>query len=167
MVAVRLNAVKGVRAPAPVRSVSLTYDNNRSNLRRMTSRAPAPEPPAPTEAELDVLRVLWERGPSTVREVFEAIARDKAVVYTTVLKQMQVMQQKGLLTRSERFRSHVYEPAQERAATQTRLASSMLHRVFGGSARSLLQSALAGRKVKASELDEIRRLLDDYQRRPK
>lgn len=133
----------------------------------MPPRTPAPETPAPTEAELDVLRVLWDRGPSTVREVFDAIAVDKAVGYTTVLKQMQVMHQKGLLTRSERFRSHVYEPALERAATQQQLASSILRRAFGGSARSLLQSALAGRKVKASELDEIRQLLDDYQRRPK
>ena len=133
----------------------------------MASRPSPPEPPAPTEAELDVLRVLWDRGPSTVREVFDAIARDKAVVYTTVLKQMQVMHHKGLLTRSERFRSHVYEPAIERAATQRQLASSMLQRAFGGSARSLLQSALAGRKVKPSELDEIRQMLDEYQRRQK
>jgi predicted transcriptional regulator len=133
----------------------------------MASRTSAPAPPAPTEAELDVLRVLWERGPSTVREVFEAIAAGKAVVYTTVLKQMQVMHQKGLLARSERFRSHVYEPAIEQSATQQQLASSILQRAFGGSARSLLQSALAGRKVKPAELDEIRKLLDDYQRRQK
>ena len=133
----------------------------------MAARTSAPEPPPPTEAELDVLRVLWDRGPSTVREVFEAIARDKGVVYTTVLKQMQVMHQKGLLARSERFRSHVYEPAVERAATQQQLASSILQRAFGGSARSLLQSALAGRKVKPAELDEIRQLLDEYERRSK
>lgn len=133
----------------------------------MPPRSPVPATPAPTEAELDVLRVLWDRGPSTVREVFEAIATGKAVVYTTVLKQMQVMHQKGLLTRSERFRSHVYEPALEQAATQQQLASSILQRAFGGSARRLLQSALAGRKVKPSELEEIRQLLDEYQRRQK
>lgn len=133
----------------------------------MPPRTPAPETPAPTEAELDILRVLWDRGPSTVREVFDAVAVDKTVVYTTVLKQMQVMHQKRLLARFERFRSHVYEPALERAATQQQLASSMLQRAFGGSARSLLQSALAGRKVKASELEEIRQLLDAYERRPK
>jgi BlaI family transcriptional regulator, penicillinase repressor len=120
--------------------------------------------PPPTEAELDVLRVLWGRGASTVREVFEAIATAKTVGYTTVLKQMQVMHQKGLLTRSERFRSHVYEPAIEQSATQRQLAGSMLERAFGGSARGLLQSALAGRTVDAKELDEIRRLLDDYER---
>lgn len=121
--------------------------------------------PAPTDAELDVLRVLWSRGASTVREVFEAIAAGKPVVYTTVLKQMQVMHQKGLLTRSERFRSHVYQPAVEQSVTQRQLAGSILRSAFGGSARGLLQSALAGRKVDAKELDDIRALLDEYQRR--
>jgi BlaI family transcriptional regulator, penicillinase repressor len=127
----------------------------------------APNRPAPTEAELGVLRVLWDRGASTVREVFEVIAAGKAVGYTTVLKQMQVMHQKGLLTRSERFRSHVYEPAVERSITQRQLASTVLQQAFDGSARGLLQSALAGRTVDAKELDEIRQLLDEYQRRPK
>lgn len=123
--------------------------------------------PVPTEAELSVLRVLWERGASTVREVFETISAGKNVGYTTVLKQMQVMHQKGLLARSERFRSHVYEPAIERSVTQRQLASSILQQAFDGSARGLLQSALAGRTVDAKELDEIRTLLDDYQRRTK
>jgi BlaI family transcriptional regulator, penicillinase repressor len=125
------------------------------------------EQPIPTDAELSVLRVLWDRGASTVREVYDAIASGKDVGYTTVLKQMQVMQRKGLLTRSERFRSHVYETAIERSVTQRQLASSMLQQAFGGSARGLLQSALAGRKVDAQELDEIRALLDEYQRRGK
>ena len=130
---------------------------------RKTSSSPLP---APTEAELDVLRVLWVRGASTVREVFDAIAAaGKSVVYTTVLKQMQVMHQKGLLARSERFRSHVYEPAVEQGVTQRQLAGSILQSAFGGSARGLLQSALAGRKVDAAELDEIRQLLDEYERR--
>jgi predicted transcriptional regulator len=121
--------------------------------------------PAPTDAELAVLRVLWERGASTVREVFEVVAAGKDVGYTTVLKQMQVMHQKGLLTRSERYRSHVYEPTVDRSVTQRQLAGSMLQQVFDGSARGLLQSALAGRKVDAKELDEIRKLLDEYERR--
>jgi BlaI family transcriptional regulator, penicillinase repressor len=133
----------------------------------MPIRKIAADEPAPTDAELGVLRVLWERGASTVREVFEVIAAGKAVGYTTVLKQMQVMHQKGLLTRSERFRSHVYEPAVERSVTQRQLASTILQQAFDGSARGLLQSALAGRKVDARELDEIRKLLDEYQRRRK
>jgi BlaI family penicillinase repressor len=133
----------------------------------MPPKASTADQPAPTEAELGVLRVLWERGASTVREVFEVVAGGKAVGYTTVLKQMQVMHQKGLLTRSERFRSHVYEPAVERSVTQRQLASTILQQAFDGSARGLLQSALAGRRVDAKELDEIRALLDDYQRRRK
>jgi BlaI family transcriptional regulator, penicillinase repressor len=133
----------------------------------MPPKTASADQPAPTEAELGVLRVLWDRGASTVREVFDVIATGKSVGYTTVLKQMQVMHQKGLLRRSERFRSHVYEPAVERSVTQRQLASTILQQAFDGSARGLLQSALAGRKVDAKELDEIRALLDEYQRRRK
>jgi BlaI family transcriptional regulator, penicillinase repressor len=123
--------------------------------------------PAPTDAELDILRILWERGPSTVREVYEQISAQKPVGYTTVLKQMQVMHSKGLLARSDRFRSHVYEPAQSRTHTQRQLAGSLLKQVFDGSARELVQSALAGRKVDRAELEEIRVLLDEYERKSK
>jgi BlaI family penicillinase repressor len=129
------------------------------SLRRETP----PRTPPPTEAELDVLRVLWGRGASTVREVHAAIAEKKPVGYTTVLKQMQVMLGKGLLRRSERFRSHVYEPVRPRAQTQRQLTQSLLARAFGGSTRGLLQSALAGRTVKPQELAEIRRLLDEIE----
>ena len=125
------------------------------------------KPPRPTDAELEILTVLWSRGPSTVRDVHETIARRKSTQYTTVLKQMQVMHQKGLLTRSERFRSHVYEPAQPQALTQRRLASALLDQVFGGSARGLPQSVLAGRTVDARELAEIKTLLDKRGRRTK
>lgn len=123
--------------------------------------------PFPTDAEVDILRVLWQRGPSTVREVFDQISPSRPVGYTTVLKQMQVMHHKGLLVRSDRFRSHVYEPAQAQARTQRQLAGALLQQVFDGSARALVQSALAGRKVDPGELAEIRRLLDDYERRKK
>jgi BlaI family penicillinase repressor len=119
----------------------------------------------PTEAELDILRVLWSRGQSTVREVHDAVGPEKRVGYTTVLKQMRVMFQKGLLVRSERFRSHLYHVAQERSVIERQLASTILRRVFDGSARGLLQSALAGRKVDRRELAEIRQLLDEYERR--
>jgi BlaI family transcriptional regulator, penicillinase repressor len=119
--------------------------------------------PAPTEAELEILKVLWDQGPRTVREVHAAIGQAKPVAYTTVLKQMQVMQHKGLLTRSERFRSHVYRPRQAQAQVQRRLAQSLLARVFAGSTRGLLQSALAGRRVPAAEIEQIRRLLDEVE----
>jgi BlaI family penicillinase repressor len=123
--------------------------------------------PSPTDAELEILRILWDRGSSTVREIHDAISPVKTIGYTTVLKQMQVMHQKGLLSRSERFRSHVYEAARTRIQTQRQLATSILHQVFDGSARGLLQSALAGRKVDASELQEIRELLEQVERRGK
>jgi predicted transcriptional regulator len=121
--------------------------------------------PAPTDAELEILRVLWERGASTVRDVHDVIGQAKDVGYTTVLKQMQVMHRKGLLVRSDRYRSHVYEPAHAQAKTLRQLAGSMLQQAFGGSARDLLQSALAGRKVAARELDDIRALLDEHERK--
>jgi BlaI family transcriptional regulator, penicillinase repressor len=119
----------------------------------------------PTDAELDVLRVLWDRGASTVREVHDVLSTSRATGYTTVLKQMQVMHRKGLLTRSERFTSHVYEPARPRTHTQQQLVGTLLKQAFNGSARGLLQSALAGRTVRRKELDEIRALLDEYERR--
>jgi predicted transcriptional regulator len=125
------------------------------------------QPPPPTDAELEILRVLWDRGASTVREVHDVIETSKAIGYTTVLKQMQVMHRKGLLVRSERFRSHVYEPARPRTQTQRQLATGLLRQAFDGSARSLLQSALAGRTVDSDELEAIRRLLDEYEARRK
>jgi predicted transcriptional regulator len=121
--------------------------------------------PTPTDAELEILCVLWARGASTVREVHEAISTTKDVGYTTVLKQMQVMHRKGLLARSDRFRSHVYQPVHSQNKTQRQLAATILQQAFGGSARQLLQSALAGRSVDPRELDEIRALLDEYQRK--
>ncbi len=121
--------------------------------------------PTPTDAELEILRVLWARGASTVREVHEAIGAAKNVGYTTVLKQMQVMHRKGLLARSDRFRSHVYQPVHSQTTMQRQLAAAMLQQAFGGSARQLLQSALAGRRVDPRELDEIRALLDEHERK--
>lgn len=121
--------------------------------------------PPPTDAELEILRVLWESGPSTVREIHERLGATKTVGYTTILKQMQVMHRKGLLRRSERFRSHVYEATRTRPATERQIVTAMLSSVFDGSARGLLQSVLAGRKVDTDELDEIRQLLDEHERR--
>ena len=120
--------------------------------------------PLPTEAELEVLRVLWARGASTVREVFEALNGSKDVGYTTVLKQMQVMFEKGLLERSERFRSHVYTAQAAREETQQRLAGNLLERAFAGSARDLVLGALGSKKVSAEELREIRKVLDQFER---
>jgi predicted transcriptional regulator len=100
-------------------------------------------------------------GSATVREIHEAMAATKGVGYTTVLKQMQVMHHKGLVERSERYRAHVYRPAEPRERTRRRLAQRLLKRAFDGSARELLVSALGGRRVDETELDEIRALLDE------
>jgi BlaI family transcriptional regulator, penicillinase repressor len=117
----------------------------------------------PTEAELAILNILWARGPSTVREVHSAL-RAKQTGYTTVLKQMQVMAEKSLLTRSERFRSHVYEARLPKQSTQQLLARNLLQRAFDGSAKNLVLGALSSQRVSRSELAEIRKFLDDYER---
>src|ERR1017187_8269318 len=122
------------------------------------------EPPKPTEAELEILTVLWSRGPSTVRDVHEIIAGRKPAQYTTVLKQLQVMSEKGLVRRDEKQRSHVYEPTRPREWTQRQLAGDLLNRAFEGSAKGLLVGALSARKSSKKELAELRTLLDEYQK---
>jgi BlaI family penicillinase repressor len=117
----------------------------------------------PTEAELEILTVLWASGAATVREVHDALS-GKGTGYTTVLKQMQVMVEKGLLTRSERFRSHVYSARARREQTQRRLAGNLLERAFGGSAKNLVLGALSAQKVSAEELAEIRQVLDEFEK---
>ena len=118
----------------------------------------------PTDSELEILNALWTSGPATVREVHEALSQ-KGTGYTTVLKQMQMMVDKGLLTRSERFRSHVYQVSVSREETQQQLAGNLLQRAFGGSARNLVLGALSAQKVSAKELAEIRKVLDEAERR--
>ncbi|HVW11989.1 MAG TPA: BlaI/MecI/CopY family transcriptional regulator [Bryobacteraceae bacterium] len=119
-------------------------------------------PPLPTGAELDILAVLWRLGPATVREVHEALAKDSG--YTTTLKQMQVMTEKGLVTRSERFRSHVYEAAIPKEQTQRQLAGDLLSRAFEGSARELMLGALSAKPASKQELSEIRRMIDTFEK---
>jgi BlaI family transcriptional regulator, penicillinase repressor len=123
------------------------------------------ELPKPTDAELEILTALWSRGPSTVRDVHEIIASRKPTQYTTVLKQLQVMAEKGLVRRDERQRSHVYEPARPREWTQRQLAGDLLKRAFDGSARGLLLGALSARKASKKELAELGQLLDEYRKR--
>jgi BlaI family penicillinase repressor len=119
--------------------------------------------PLPTEAELEILNILWTTGPSTVREVHTALS-GKQTGYTTVLKQMQVMAEKGLLKRSERFRSHVYEVRVPKERTQQLLARNLLQRAFDGSTKNLVLGALSSQKVSSSELAEIRRMLDEFEK---
>jgi BlaI family transcriptional regulator, penicillinase repressor len=112
----------------------------------------------PTDAELAILRVLWARGPSTVREVAAALGRDGA--YTTILKLLQIMADKRLVRRDESARTHVYAAAFTEHQTQRQLVSDLLDRAFGGSASKLVLHALEARKATPEELAEIRRLLD-------
>ena len=116
----------------------------------------------PTEAELEILQTLWRRGkPSTVREVHGELGElGGRTGYTSVLKLMQIMTDKGLLLRDARERTHVYRPAQPESQTQRKLAADLINKAFGGSARKLIVAALSSKRASAAELEEIRRLLD-------
>ncbi len=118
----------------------------------------------PTDAELAILRVLWDRGPSTVREVHEALGEARSVGYTTTLKLLQIMAEKGLVVRDESTRSHVYEARHPADETRGQLVRDILERVFGGSAPQLVMQALSAKRVSPEELAEIRKLLDELER---
>jgi BlaI family penicillinase repressor len=117
----------------------------------------------PTDAELDILAVLWERGPSTVRQVAEALGRENA--YTTVLKLLQIMTEKRLVQRRESGRLHIYAAAKSRDETQRHLVRDLLNRAFGGSAAQLVMRALSASKASREELAEIRKLIDQHRGR--
>ena len=119
------------------------------------------QPARPTTAELQILQILWQRGPSTVRAVHESLGRAKAVGYTTVLKLLQIMTDKGLVTRDASARPHVYRAAESQAAILRRMVSDLVERAFGGSTVGLVLHALSGTPTTSQELDQIRRLLDE------
>src|SRR3984957_18386232 len=121
-------------------------------------------PHKPTASELEILRVLWNRGPSTVREVHESLSEKKDLGYTTVLKLLQIMTAKGTVRRNETQRAHVYEACLPAEETKQQIAGDMLQRVFEGSASQLMMHALAGRRASHEELAEMRRLLDEMER---
>jgi len=120
--------------------------------------------PKPTASELEILHVLWERGPSTVREVHETLSAHRPIGYTSVLKLMQIMTAKGTVRRDEQQRAHVYQAVQPAEKTKRQLALDVLQRVFDGSASELMMHALNGRKTSKEEVVELRRLLDEYER---
>jgi predicted transcriptional regulator len=115
------------------------------------------KPPKPTDSELAILAVLWDAGPSTVRQVHDALQGDTG--YTTVLKMLQIMTEKGLVERDESQRSHIYRARIPQEQTQAQLVTDLLHKAFGGSAASLAMSALSQKPASADELAEIRKLL--------
>lgn len=123
---------------------------------------PSPRP-RPTDAEIAILRVLWEHGPSTVRQVRQVLGRRRRTGYTTVLKLLQIMLNKGLVHRDTARRSHVYRARVSEAATQRQLVGDLVDRAFGGARTKLIMQALADRRATAAELAEIRRLLDQLE----
>jgi len=127
----------------------------------------AAEPPRPTDAELEILTVLWSIGPATVRDVYNVINRRRSAQYSTVLKFMQIMAEKGLVRRNQDQRAHIYEAAKPREWTQQQLAGHLLERAFSGSAHALLIGALSARKATKKDLDGMRKLLDGYRRERK
>jgi BlaI family penicillinase repressor len=132
----------------------------------MPSRSPSKEsdpPPLPTDAEIAILAVLWRQGGSTVREVHDALGKDSG--YTTTLKLMQLMLEKGLVLRNERYRSHVYEACAPKEQTQRQIAADLMKRAFDGSAKSLVLGALAAQPASRKDLDEIRGLLNELEER--
>jgi len=124
----------------------------------------APGKPSPTE--LDILRILWELGPSTVRQVYERLSESRPIGYTGVLKTLQIMTVKGSVRRDESERAHVYEAVQPAAKTKRQLVGDLLDRAFAGSASQLVMHALSGRKTSKEELDEIRKILADHEGSP-
>ncbi|HVF43486.1 MAG TPA: BlaI/MecI/CopY family transcriptional regulator [Pyrinomonadaceae bacterium] len=126
---------------------------------------PKRETPRPTDAELEILKVLWRRGPATVREVFDALSERRGTGYTTVLKLMQIMAEKGLVTRDETERAHRYAAAQGEGETQSRLVGDLVRKAFDGSARNLVLHALSAERASEEELSEIRQMLDELERR--
>jgi BlaI family penicillinase repressor len=119
-------------------------------------------PAKPTASELEILHILWNRGPSTVREVLDSLNETKNLGYTGVLKLLQIMTAKGFVRRDETNRAHVYEARRPADQTKRQLATDVLQRVFGGSASQLMMHALAGHHASAEEIEELRRILDAY-----
>jgi BlaI family transcriptional regulator, penicillinase repressor len=118
------------------------------------------KPPRPTEGELAILRVLWEGGPATVREILHTLNLTKPTGYTTALKLLQIMTEKGLVERDERVRPQIYRPSFPQEQTQRQLVKDLLQRAFGGSVRALVLQALATKKSSPEELAAIEKLLD-------
>ncbi len=127
----------------------------------MTAKDTAPKP---TDAELAILRALWENGPSTVRQVVDRLNQSRPTGYTTALKLMQIMTDKGLLVRDERQRSHVYHPAFSKGQIQRGLVGDLIDRAFGASAHQLVMQALTTKEVSREEMAQIRRLLDEMEK---
>ena len=125
------------------------------------------KPPRPTEAELVILRALWQIGPCSVREIHRELNETKPTGYTTVLKMMQIMTEKGLVERDETVRPQIYRSSYSQEHTQRQLLGDLLHRAFDGSVRTLVMQALATKKSSPEQLDAIEKLLDRFEAKEK
>jgi predicted transcriptional regulator len=125
-----------------------------------------PQLPRPTEAELELLNILWERGPATVRDLHQAVSVKRAIGYTSVLKLLQIMTDKGLVEREESGKAHIYRPVGTQQDTQSRLVRDISERVFAGSAAALAIHALSTQPVSDQELEELRRLIEQKRKQP-
>lgn len=123
--------------------------------------------PKPTDSELEILQIIWENGPSTVRFVNEQLSKNRPVVYTTTLKFMQIMTEKGLLTRSTEKVSHVYDAKVTKSDMQRDLTDSFISKVFNGSAASLMLQALGSTKPSKTEMEKIKKLIEELERKTK
>jgi len=153
--------LRPVRAAGPIvlpelRRSSLTFTKMFVDL----IATPMLKTPRPTDAELSILRVLWQLGPSTVRQVHEVLMRDRPTAYTTALKLMQIMTEKGLVRRDESDRTHIYHPRLSQEQTQRQLIRDLMDRAFGGSSSKLVLQALASKRASSDELAEIRRMIE-------
>jgi predicted transcriptional regulator len=119
-----------------------------------------PPAPRPTDAELAILRILWNRGPSTVRQVHDILGQERTAAYTTALKLLQIMTEKGLVERDERDRTHIYRARLSEETTQRQLVRDLVDRAFGGSSGKLVMQALATKRASADELRDIRKAID-------
>lgn len=141
-----------------------SYEIGRILVPKSRQMAATPKNIKPTESELEILQILWQRGLATVREVHEELAKSKDVGYTTTLKLMQIMHEKGLVKRDESMRTHVYQPAVNKEKTQKHLLGKMIDSLFGGSSTQLVLQALGEQKASPEELEQIQHLLDNLKK---
>ncbi|HUP11886.1 MAG TPA: BlaI/MecI/CopY family transcriptional regulator [Niastella sp.] len=118
----------------------------------------------PTESELEILQILWKKGNASVREVHEELLQTKEAGYTTTLKLMQIMHEKGLVKRDDSIKTHIYQAAVSKEKTQKHLLNKMINTVFGGSPGELVMQALGNHKASAEELEEIQKILDNLKK---
>ncbi len=133
------------------------YERNRSNMTKSKTQS------SPTASELSILQLLWKEGPLSVRDVHDALAQNKPVVYTTVLKTMQVMLERGMLNRESEGRKHIYRAAIEQSKTQDKLLDTFLNKTFGGSAKKMVMRALGKHTPDKEELEELKAYIESLE----